>query len=78
MTNLTEYRPNRNFIRVGDTVKCKPTVGKSFKAKVTRIIQHDDGQIEIEVVGGINGHNAFRTFLPERIERIAQTRVEER
>ena len=77
MTKITEYRPGRNFIRVGDTVKCKPLVGRSFKAVVTDIAQRDEtGEVEITVVGGINGHKAFRTFTPEKIARVAQTRVE--
>ena len=77
MIPITEYRPGRNFIRVGDTVKCKPKVGKSFKAVVTQIAQRDEtGEIEITVIGGKPGFKAIRTFTPDKIDRVAQTRVE--
>jgi hypothetical protein len=83
MVEVPEYRPGRNFIRPGDTVKCSPLVGVSFRAVVTRILQREGtGEVEIEVVGGpvsVRGERkAIRTFTPDRISRVAQSRVEER
>lgn len=69
---VTEYRVGRNFIRVGDTVKVKSRPGKrdAHLARVRRIITVEGEVVEIEVVGP----KGFRTFLPERIERVAQTK----
>lgn len=77
--DIAEYRVGRNFIRVGDTVRCKPLAGSSFKARVTRItrIGDDDSTIEVSVFGGSKGRGAHRTFSAERITRLAQTRAGE-
>lgn len=72
---VEEYRPDRNFIRLGDTVKCKPLSGRSFRAKVLRIMADDEGTvIEIEVVR-MGDRVQFRTFRPERITRLVQTKT---
>lgn len=71
------YRHNRNFIRPGDIVKCHPVSGVSFRATVQYIKQRDsDGEIEITVVGGRSGVKQWRTFNPDRITRLAQSRLE--
>jgi hypothetical protein len=73
---LDEYRPGRNFIRTGDTVKCRPTVGRPFRAVIRHIYQYADEHIEVEVVGGPTGRPAsFRTFTSDHIQRVAQSRV---
>jgi len=80
-TEVIEYRAGRNFVRVGDTVKCKPISGFSFRAKVRRILADESGIVEVEVVRGIedpSGHCGFRTFRPCRISRVAQSRVQVR
>lgn len=78
LVKVQQYRTGRNFIRVGDTVKVLPTAGKrnGFKA-VVRGIRLDEGTrevAEIEVYGGPPGHAMARTFRPDRIQRVAQTR----
>lgn len=71
------YRTGRNFVRVGDIVKCKPHQGVSFKAQVARIEQRDtDGEIQVTVVGGSYGVKQWRTFFANRITRLAQNRLE--
>jgi hypothetical protein len=76
LTDVEEYRPNRNWIRLGDKVRCSPVVGGKFRATVTRIRADEDGVIvEVEVYGGKANHEKVRTFPPERIARLAQSRV---
>ena len=81
-TQLSEvpgYRPGRNWIRVGDTCYCRPTSGGGFEARIRRILADDAGDVkEIEVFGGRRGRAAIRTFRPEQIRRLAQSRVEAR
>lgn len=72
---MSEYRHGRNYVRIGDIVKCRPLVGTSFKAPVTGIRRNAVGVVEITVVGGRQGYKAYRTFTPERIARVAQSRV---
>lgn len=73
------YQPNRNWIRVGDTVKCRPLAGGRFEARVRSILADEEGVVrEVEVYGGRGGRAAIRTFSPERITRMAQSRVEEK
>jgi hypothetical protein len=67
---VPEYRPGRNYIRVGDTVRCHPRVGRRFDAKVRKILTRDGEVVEVEVFGG----GMIRTFVPERIIRKAQSR----
>lgn len=75
-TTLTEYRPNRNFIRPGDPVKCRPPAGGVFRAHVTRILVHEQsGNIEIEVVRD-GDHRQIRTLRPERVQRLAKSKHE--
>jgi hypothetical protein len=73
-TLLSEYRPGRNFIRPGDLVKCKPVTGVSFRATVCEIREYADGVVTIEVLGGPGGHRAFRSFLANRVSRLAQSK----
>ncbi len=82
MVKVSEYRQGRNFIRVGDVVRVKALPGKrnGFEAKV-RVITVDEqtGEpVEVEVFGGYRGRRMFRTFRPDRIGRVAQTRRGER
>jgi hypothetical protein len=72
LVSVPEYRPGRNYIRVGDMVKCHPRVGRSFTAKVHRILARDNQVVEIEVI-----HNGFRTFTPDRVTRKAQSKYQE-
>lgn len=82
MVKVNEYRQGRNFIRVGDVVRVKPLPGKrnGFEAKVRAItVDEETGEpIEIEVFGGYRGRAMVRTFRPDRINRVAQTRQGER
>lgn len=72
---IEEYRPDRNFIRVGDTVKCKPLSGRSFRGKVLRIMADEEGVVqEVEVVR-LGDHAQFRTFRPDRVTRLVQTKT---
>ena len=73
MTALTEYRTGRNFIRVGDTVRCTPHVGRRFTARVTAIAEVE-GAIQVTVYGGPAGRALTRTFTTDRITRLAQTK----
>lgn len=73
MQRISQYRVGRNFIRVGDVVRVKPSQGKrdGFEAKV-RVIRADEitGEVaEVEVFGGRRRHAMIRTFRPERIQR---------
>lgn len=73
------YQPNRNWIRIGDTVMCRPVAGGRFEAKVRSIKADQEGVIrEVEVFGGRGGRAAIRTFAPDKIQRMAQNRVESR
>lgn len=74
MTEVTEYRHNRNWVRKGDTVKAKPVGRSSFPSRVRRILTDGNGYIEVEVVDPYNG--AIRTVTPERITRKAQNKHE--
>jgi hypothetical protein len=82
MHKVSEYRQGRNFIRVGDVVRVKALPGKrnGFEAKVRAIAvdEHTGEPVEVEVFGGTRGRAMVRTFRPERIERVAQTRRGER
>lgn len=73
---IEEYRVGRNFIRVGDVVRAKPSrPGKhdGFDSRVRRILADAEGHpTGVEVKDPRNG--AVRTLRPERIERKAQTR----
>ena len=71
-TELTEIRPGRNFIRLGDPVRVKPPHGTSFDTTVRRLTQLSDGTVEVEVVDPRFGH--FRTVTPERVTRKAKSR----
>lgn len=77
---IGEYRPagTRNFIRLGDTVKCKPASGTSFRAIVKSIRQVNGAVREVEVYGGKSGYEKVRTFFPDQISRVAQSKVEAR
>jgi hypothetical protein len=75
-TKLDSYRPGRNFIRVNDVVKCRPHVGRPFKAQVLQIWQNDEtGAVEFHVVR-LGAYRMIRVFSSERISRVAQSRVE--
>lgn len=77
MEQLTEYRTGRNFIRIGDVVRVRPRPGRrdGFEARVRPIRADSAGEVsEVEVFGGPAGRSAVRTFRPDRIERVAQTR----
>ena len=79
LQHATRYRRGRNFINLGDVVRVRALHGKrnSFRARV-RCIKVDrlTGEVaEVEVFGGPAGREMVRTFRPERIERVAQTRA---
>ena len=78
LTKISEYRRGRNFIRVGDVVRVRPDPGRrnGFMAKVRAIFvdERTDEIAQVEVFGGRAGRAMVRTFCPERIERVAQTR----
>jgi hypothetical protein len=78
MVEAKEFRLGRNFVRVGDYVRVRPSPGRrnGFEALVRAIrIDEDTGTVmEVEVFGGTRGRVMVRTFRPERIERLAQTR----
>lgn len=72
---VDSFRPGRNFIRVGDPVRCTPVHGRAFEATVVRIrADAESGEVvEIDVVGGPKGRaRAIRTVRPERIARRAR------
>lgn len=82
MSNLAEtqrFRRGRNYISLGDIVRIRARPGKrnAFKARVRAIrVDSVTGEVaEIEVFGGPSGREMVRTFGPERVERLAQTRV---
>ena len=60
--SLTEYRTGRNYIRIGDIVKCSPRVGASFLAPVRRIFGREgtDHVVEIEVIEGVGQSGLHR------------------
>ena len=69
---LTEYRPGRNIIHIGDPVRVRPPHARtSFKSKVRRITMTPGG-LEVEVVDPRFGH--IRTVRPECITRLAVSR----
>ncbi len=74
---VDEYRPGRNFVRVGDTVKCRPVSGRSFRGRVLRIFALGSVVVEIEVLRE-GDHKQIRTFVPERVSRVAQSRIDQR
>ena len=76
---VDEYRHNRNFIRIGDIVTCRPKVGGPFRAKVLRILVEAEDPTnvrEVDVIGGYKDEKAFRTFRPDNITRLAQSRLD--
>ena len=85
--NVTEYRMGRNYVRVGDIVKVKPSAPKKrdgFEARVRAITVKQDPakpfgiQVVFEVVGGARGRCMIRNVRPDRIQRVAQVRGGER
>ena len=81
LIDVDEYRPGRNFIRIGDPVRCRPLVGGPFDATVRRIrVDEKTGEArEVEVVGGRPGHPvAIRTLPLTRIQRRAATKAGQR
>lgn len=78
MIEVTEYRQGRGIIHLGDRVHIRPTPGRrnGFDAIVRRIrADETTGDIrEVEVFGGPKGRAMFRTFRPDRIERLARHR----
>jgi hypothetical protein len=81
LKDVGEFRPGRNFIRIGDPVRCRPPVSGPFNATVRRIrVDEETGEArEVEVVGGRPGHPvAIHTLPPTRIQRRAATKAGER
>ncbi len=81
LKDVGEFRPGRNFIRIGDPVRCRPLVGGPFDATVRRIrVDEETGEAkEVEVVGGRPGHPvAIRTLAPTQIQRRAATKAGQR
>lgn len=79
LSTISRFRRGRCFINVGDIVRVKATQGRrnGFPARVRAIkVDSATGEvIEIEVFGGTPGRQMVRTFTPDRIERVAQTRL---
>lgn len=72
---VDEYRPSRNFIRVGDRVKVKPPIGSSYTGKVTAIWADDAGQVhQMDVFGGKKNRESTRTVYVTQVTRLAQTK----
>lgn len=78
MNTIEEWRVGRNFVRVGDTVKVTADPGRrnGHEAKVRSIEVDDDG--EVITVHVVSMDRGFRSYRPERIRRVAQTRHGER
>jgi hypothetical protein len=78
MIEVTEYRRGRAVVHLGDRVRIRATPGRrnGFDAVVHRIrIDEATGDVrEVDVFGGSRGRAMFRTFRPDRIERIARHR----
>lgn len=79
LSTVRRFRRGRCFINVGDVVRVKATQGRrnGFPARVRAIkVDPATGEvIEVEVFGGASGRQMVRTFAPDRIERVAQTRL---
>ena len=69
LARVEEYQSGKHTINVGDTVKCKPPAGGSFKGVVRKILTEHDEVVEVEVFHPGAGA-AIRTFLPDRISPI--------
>lgn len=82
LVSLTEYQVGRNYIRVGDIVRVRPSRPRrrdGFEAKVAAIRADEAGDVqEVDVHGDGSVNWATRTIRPERIERVAQVRGGER
>lgn len=82
MQNFDSYRCGRNWINVGDTVKCKLRGKHPCLGRVLAIRGENDEATEIDVVlttkiDGISRATmagTTRVFRPDSIERVAQTR----
>ena len=75
MTKLDKFKMGRNYVRIGDHVKVKPSSkGKrdGFKARVLMIRADDAGMVEYIDVAAPNGN--LRTLPVARIQRVAQSR----
>ena len=75
---ITE-RLEEKIDRIGDIVTCRPKVGGPFRAKVLRILVEAEDPTnvrEVDVIGGYKDEKAFRTFRPDNITRLAQSRLD--
>jgi len=54
-----------NGFEKGDLVHVSGTHGAEFRFQYA--YERDGVVTEVTVVGGVNGHNKFRTFLPSRV-----------
>lgn len=75
--DVDQWQCGRRVVNVGDQVRCKPLVGRPFKAVVTRIRANIDTELvfEIEVVGGKPGMKSVRTFNTDRVKPMPKRRV---
>lgn len=82
MIEISEYRRGKSIIHLGDRVRIRPTPGRrnGFEAIVRRIRADEaSGAVrEIDVFGGPRGRAMFRTFRPDRVERLARHRRDQR
>lgn len=82
MIDVTEFRRGRAVIHLGDRVRIRNTPGRrnGFDAVVQRIrVDVTTGAVrEVDVFGGSRGRAMFRTFRPDRIERLARHRRADR
>lgn len=83
---LDEYRTGRNFVRLGDEVIARPEGMGPYRGRVIEIHADDEGNVEwVQVVialklnGAPHGHaGKWRIVTPDRIQRVAQTKVKAR
>jgi hypothetical protein len=74
LIDVHQYRPGRNFIRVGDPVRVILPRRQSFDATIHRMRANSQGEVvQVDVVGCKNGRcRAIRIFTPDRIARRAR------
>jgi hypothetical protein len=79
---LPRYRTGRNWVVLGDLVKCTPRVGTSFLGEVTRIDADDEGNptsVHVTTRMKMNGERhrhagVSRAFTTDRLARVSRTR----
>lgn len=77
LIEVESYRPGRYRIRINDRVRCRPTTGGAFDAKVLKIRADAESREvrELDVIGGAGGRRMVRTMRPDQVVR--RRRVQE-